>query len=351
MNKMKILYLYSELVGYQISILKEYVEKYNADVHVMSWDKKKIKPYIPEAIDGVSYYKRSEYTREQILSLAFRINPDIIYISGWMDKDYLYVTKRMKKRKVPIVTAFDDVWKGTLRQKLGAFVFPFYFRKFFTHAWVAGPYQFEFAKKMGFSNNEIIFDTLSADTNGFKTELNTAGSVSEFNSFLYVGNFRKVKGVDILAEAFEIYRNKYGGSWSLICVGNGELEYLLSDNPNIHLYPYSSSEEIVKISKGASVFILPSRQDQWGVVVHEFCCLGMPLLLSQNIGARASFFINGFNGLEFKLNSSIQLAEQMLKFENMDKNLLVQMGNNSLLLSKKISVQTAAANFISVLKE
>lgn len=351
MNKIKILYLYSELVGYQMPIFKEYVTKYDADVHVMNWDKNKIKPYIPESIDGVVYYKRSEFSKVGILELAKKINPDIIYVSGWMDKGYLYVTQKMRKQNIPVVTGFDDIWTGSLRQKIGAFIFPFYYRRYFSHAWVSGPYQFEFAKKMGFSNNEIIYDMLSADTNKFIAKSSSEVNSSETNSFLYVGNFRKVKGVDVLAEAFKIYSNKYGGTWNLICIGNGELEYLLKENPKIELFPFLTSEEIVEISNRASVFVLPSRHDQWGVVVHEFSCLGMPLLLSENIGARAAFFVNGFNGLEFNNNDSTQLAEQMFKFEKMDKNELRVMGNNSLLLSKKINIQTAAANFISILRK
>lgn len=346
-NKLKILYLYSELVGYQIPIFKEFVTKYNADVHVMSWDKNKIKPYIPELISGVTYYKRSDYSKEKILSLAFHIKPDIVYISGWMDKAYMYVTKRLKKKKIPIVTAFDDIWTGSARQKLGALLFPFYFKKYFTYAWVAGAYQFEFAKKMGFKNNEIIFDMLSADTSLFSIKKNQKSSLQK--SFLYVGNFRKVKGVDILIEAFKIYKKEFYGQWNLICIGNGELESLLMNVPGIKLYPFLTSPEIIDISSKSDVLILPSRHDQWGVVVHEFTCLGMPLLLSENVGAKSALFINGFNGFEFKNNSAKELAKQMCRFEKLSFKDLELMGHNSHQLSKKISVSTSAANFISII--
>ncbi len=350
-DKIKILYLYSELVGYQIPIFKEYTTKYNAEVHVISWDKRKLKPYIPVAVEGVTYYKRSDYTKEMIFSLALNIDPHIIYISGWMDHGYLYVSKRMKKRDVPVVTAFDDMWRGTLRQKVGALIFPLYFRKFFTHAMVAGPYQFEFAKKMGFKNREIIFDMLSADTSVFNCDVKTLRKKKLQKAFIYVGNFRQIKGVDLLIEAFEIYRNKLNGTWELICVGNGELEPLLKRTSNVKLFPFSSSQEVKEISNGADVFILPSRNDQWGVVVHEFACLGLPLLLSENIGAKTAFFINGFNGLQFNNSSANELAIQMSVFEKMDLGTLISMGENSYMLSKRINPSTSAANFISILNQ
>jgi glycosyltransferase involved in cell wall biosynthesis len=351
--QLKILYLYSELVGYQMPIFKTYVEKYKARVHVVNWDKNKIKPYSPPPIEGVTFYKRSEFSKEDLLIFTQKIQPDIIYISGWMDKGYLYVTKRMKKENIPIVTAFDDIWKGSIRQRIGALIFPFYFKKFFTHAWVAGPFQFEFAKRLGFKNSEVIFDMLSADSSIFQIDkgniMNT--NIAQSKSFLYVGNFRQVKGVDILLEAYNIYRNIYNGKWKMICVGNGELENSIKQNIDIEVLPFSSYETLKEISKRTSVFILPSRHDQWGVVTHEFVLMGMPLLLSENVGAKATFLIEYFNGLIFRDNSATDLAKKMLAFSNFTDSELNEMSKNSYILSKRINVSTSAANFMSIINK
>jgi glycosyltransferase involved in cell wall biosynthesis len=351
-NYMKILYLYSELVGYQIPIFETYVNSYHAHVYVMSWDKNKLKPYVPPDLHGVIYYKRSEYSKYDIMDLTNEINPDIIYISGWMDKAYLYVVKRMKKRRVPIVAGFDDIWTGTLRQRIGSLIFPFLFRKYFTYAWVAGPYQFEFAKKIGFKNRDIIFDMLSANTNIFKSDIKSIYQKKVSKTFLYVGNFRKVKGTDILIEAYNLYLNNYNGTkWKLICVGNGELGKELKNDENIEVISFASTEEIVEISKRADVFILPSRHDQWGVVVHEFVSLGMPIILSENVGAKATFFINGFNGFQFRNKSATDLAQKMIEMSNLDAENISNMGINSYVLSKRININTSAANFISILSK
>jgi len=348
---MTILYLYSELVGYQVSIFKEYVSAYNAQVHVVSWDKKKIKPYSPPPVDGVSYYKRSEFKKETLLQFVLELKPDIIYVVGWMDDAYLYVTRRMKKQRIPVVIGFDDMWIGSLRQRIGALIFPYYYKKYFTHAWVAGAYQFEFAKKVGFKNNEIIFDLLSADTSVFKYDARLMNDDQPVpKAFLYTGNFRHVKGFDILIKAFDIYRNKLQGEWKLICVGNGEFESLARNMNGVEVYPFLSSDELVKISTQAGVFVLPSRKDQWGVVIHEFCCLGMPILLSESVGARSAFFINGYNGLMFFNDSAEELADKMLEFANMNTEDLRKMSSNSIFLSKKISIASSAANFMSLIR-
>ena len=58
---MTILYLYSELMGYQIPVFKEYVTSYNAKVHVVHWNHKKLTPYVQTSIEGDTYYNRSDF--------------------------------------------------------------------------------------------------------------------------------------------------------------------------------------------------------------------------------------------------------------------------------------------------
>lgn len=336
-------------MGYQLPIFKEYVNKYDAEVHVVHWDYKKLTPYYPPEIEGVWYYKRSNFSLKKLRAFVTKTNPDIVYVSGWMDKGYLQAILPLRKRGVPVVTAFDDIWLNTIRQRLASVLFPIIKSFFFSHAWVSGPYQFEFAKRLGFKNNEIIFDMLSADTSVFQEDSLKENTSTGTKSFLYVGTFRCVKGVDILIEAFNTYINKYNGKWKLFCVGNGELENDLLKNKNIKILPFSNSNEIIQIAKNSNVFILPSRHDQWGVVVHEFTSLGFPLLLAENIGAKPLFFINGFNGFRFKNNSADHLAELMYKFEKLNDSELNTMGLNSKILSKRINSITSAANFMSIL--
>ena len=266
-----------------------------------------------------------------------------------MDKGYLKTAKEFRKRQIPVITGFDDIWTGSLRQKIGKLIFPFVYKKYFSHAWVAGPYQYEFAKKLGFKNSQVIFNLLSANTYNFSNEKITANESAK--TFLYVGNYRKVKGVDVLFEAFQIYKNKYKGQWRLVCVGNGDIEELLKTNKDIELFPFSNEKELLDIAKKCSVFILPSRHDQWGVVVHEYTSLGFPLLLSENVGALPTFFINGFNGFLFRNNSPEELAIRMKEMSDLKQEDLIDFGKNSILLSQKINPKISAASFASILTE
>ncbi|WP_041245362.1 glycosyltransferase [Geotalea uraniireducens] len=348
---MKILYLYSEVMPYNIPVFEKYVQKYNAEVHVVHWDHKKLTPYKLPKLDNVIYYNRSDYTKHQLKQLANKVKPDIVYISGWMDKDYLAVVKNIKDQGVPVVTGFDDQWKGDFRQRLGSFVFPFLLKKYFSHSWVAGPSQFEFAKRLGFKDSEIISNLYSCNTLLF----NKAMEYLEIKTknypkyFLYVGRFVSVKGIDLLVDAYKSYQSKYNGNWKLICIGNGDLKYLFENNPGIEVFDFLNQAEILAIIKRAGVFILPSRFEPWGVVVHEFVSAGMPLILSENVGARSTFLIDNFNGLSFTNNSAENLAKAMSTISSKTDSELIEMSKNSFFLSNKINPEIVAASFMSIL--
>lgn len=55
-NKIKILFLYAEIMSYNVALFKEYVKSYNAEVYVVHWDKQKKTPYIAPEIEGVKYF-------------------------------------------------------------------------------------------------------------------------------------------------------------------------------------------------------------------------------------------------------------------------------------------------------
>jgi len=353
MTKFKILYLYSELMGYQIPIFKEYVDTYGAEVDIVHWDHKKLTPYQPPALDGVSYYKRSDFSVRQLKEFVIKSNPDIIYISGWMDKSYLMAIRQMRKRGVPVVTAFDDIWYKTLRQKVASIFFPMIKHLFFSHAWVAGPYQFEFAKRLGFKNNEIIFNCLSADTALFNSIY--LESISDKNAnyphrFLYVGRFEKIKGVDILAQAWmNLKARNESKDWELTLIGNGSLYESISAISEINIINFQQPEELVNEIKKYGCFILPSRLDQWGLVLHEFAAAGFPLICSDVCGAAPIFVNKNYNGFIFKSDDLFDLQKQMLKIINSNDTELFYLANKSHAMGQKITPELSASTFVSLI--
>lgn len=341
--KPKILYLYAEVMGYTLATIEEFV-KCGYEVHIIHWDKNKKTPFFFNKKAGLFFYNRSELSSKAIFQLYKKINPAIVIVSGWMDKAYLLASMRIRFDSTPVVLALDTQWTGSLKQKLFYSLIKTKFcLLFYSHAWVPGVKQFEFARNLGFPDSSIIQDLYSADIKNFTLKKNSFS-----RRFLYVGRFEKSKGLfDLLMAWDSLGKNKKG--WELHLIGNGSLFNLLKTNNTVLVRSFMQPKDLKKEIKKGGCFILPSTYEPWGVVVHEFATSGFPLILSDKVGARFSFLISGFNGYIFKSADFQSLAEKMQKIIGKSDSKLYQMGKNSMNLSKRITPKTSAKNLLSIL--
>jgi len=348
---MKILYLYAELMGYQIPVLKEYVTKYNAEVHVIHWDHKKLTPYKPPVVKDIHYYNRSAFSIKQLKGFVFNFKPDIVYISGWMDKGYLAAVRPLRKIGIPVITGFDGIWWGTNKQRLASIIFPYFRNFFFSHAWVAGPYQFEFAKRLGFKNTEIIFNCYSADIKLFNSAYEDSIEKKKEkypHRFLYAGRLESIKGIDLLINAWNEIREN-NKDWELCIIGNGSLYNYVASNPNIIVLDFMQPELLIREIENAGCYILPSKFEPWALVLHEFSAAGLPVICSDICGAAPVFVTPEFNGFIFKSCNVSDLKQKMLKIINSSDDELILMSENSHKIGQKITPEIAAASFMSIL--
>lgn len=61
----------------------------------------------------------------------------------------------------------------------------------------------------------------------------------------------------------------------------------------------------------ADVFVLPSAREAWGLVVNEAACAGLPLLLSDQVGAAADFVELGKTGYVYRAGDVDGLTKRM----------------------------------------
>lgn len=347
---MKVLYLYSEVMGYTLATIHELV-KSGVEVHVVHWDHKKLTQYQHPAIDGVYFYRRSTMTVEQIGILARKLSPNITVVSGWMDKGYLSIARVLRKNNLPVVVGLDGQWLQAPRQFVARIAGHLgLLSHYFSHAWVAGPYQYEYARKLGFVKSQIVYDLYSADITLFNRVYRSSITRKEKaypHRFLFVGRLESIKGLDVLIAAWESL-SMVRGEWELHLVGDGSLQSVLSKVPDVVLKPFMQPDALIQEVKTAGCFILPSRGEPWGVVVHEFAAAGLPLLVSNAVGSAPTFLINGYNGFSFLKNDSVSLAKRMLEIiESSDASLRL-MAQRSHELGQRITPELSAANLISL---
>lgn len=139
---------------------------------------------------------------------------------------------------------------------------------------------------------------------------------SQRKKVMYVGRLVKGKGIELLIEAIApLLREDV--SLSLVLVGGGELENELRNRVDsmglenqIVFRGVVCSRSVPKLLRQASMLVLPSELDGWGIVVNQALQAGTPVVVSDSCGS-AELVANGENGYIFRTGDVNNLQECM----------------------------------------
>lgn len=169
--------------------------------------------------------------------------------------------------------------------------------------------------------------------------------------FLFVGSINPRKGLHLLLEACVLLQRKGFHDYTLLVVGDGpqreELEAFSQKHGLEDRVQWAGRVEYSNLGayfRSADVFVLPTLEDTWGLVVLEAMIFGKPVLSSKGAGA-VEMVLEGENGYCFDPRNPEGLAEAMGRFID-DPSLIVSMGQKSQQLIAQYSPK-AAAQFLA----
>ncbi|MFN8714082.1 MAG: glycosyltransferase family 4 protein [Bacteroidota bacterium] len=324
---MKVLFLYTEIAGYTLACMRALTAS-GADVHLVRWPVNQEAPFDFDFGERLNVYSRKDFSDEQLQSLAQKISPDAIVCSGWIDKGYTAVCKKWRSR-IPVILAMDNKWTASSKQQLARLAAPFTLKRTFNRVWVPGVSQREFALKLGFSEATIRTGFYSADVPQFSgyADAHAAEKAVAFpKRFIYTGRYYDFKGLPELWRAF-IRLRETGCNWELWCAGTGDLVPVKHEG--IKHLGFVQPSELGELMRQTGVFVMPSRTEPWGVVLHEFAAAGFPLICSREVGAASAFVSNGINGYLYDAGNEDALFELLLSITKLSNDELLNMGKHS----------------------
>jgi glycosyltransferase involved in cell wall biosynthesis len=336
---MRVVFLYTELAAYTIACLKKASEA-GFTCHVLRYPVNKEAPFLFKGNSSITFYNRSDFSELELKKTIAELKPEIIFCSGWNDKIYLRTCKHFRKLGVKTVLCMDNHWGYSLRKLAASILSPIMIKPSFTYAWVPGDIQRSFALKLGFRIDEIFDGFYSADSDFFSEIFRLQKPTKERKfpkCFLYVGRYYEFKGLKTLWDAFIELQTEHPNEWELHCVGTGELPPV--KHPKIKHYGFMQPEMIGDLIENAGVFVFPSLFEPWGVAVHEMSLAGMPLVLSDKVGA-ASKFLSVENGFQFRAGSKLKLKECLKMVVECGDEKLVEMSSYSHLKGLQITTDT-----------
>ena len=334
----KALFLYTEIAPYFMACVERLVKDHEVEVHIVRWPVNKEAPF--EFIPGprITIHERRDLDDAELLALAARIDPDIVFSSGWVDKGYLKVCRAVRRKGRPSVMCSDTAWRGDQRQQIAVLLARFWLKRTFSHAWATGSSQALYASRLGFRKSRIRRGFYSADVERF-APLAAQFAETKANKFphrfLCVARYIATKGQQDLCDAFaELCDEERAGDWDLWLVGTGELQEQVQfsksgSHGRIKHLGFVQAHDVPKVMEQCGVFVLPSSYEPWGVVVHEHACAGFPLILSSKVGASEMFLREGANGQRFFGGSVDHLKVAMRWIISRHDDDLVKMGGMS----------------------
>jgi glycosyltransferase involved in cell wall biosynthesis len=155
--------------------------------------------------------------------------------------------------------------------------------------------------------------------------------------FLSSGSLIYRKGYDLAIQAFNLLDDRIKSKVEYWILGDGPLlTYLQSlRNPGltVRLMGFVEPSDIPKYFNSASVFMLTSRYDGWGVVVNEAIAAGLALIVTNTCGAAE--YVNNDNGFVVKCDA--QEISEKISYLVLNPKISVKFSDYNIQLAQSIS--------------
>lgn len=173
-----------------------------------------------------------------------------------------------------------------------------------------------------------------------KASLKRELGIREDRMLLTIGQFIPRKGFDILLNAAKNLPKD-----TAICIVGGEPteEYIALRKElglsQVYFQGFKKKDELSKYYRAADLFVLPTREDIWGLVINEAMAYGLPVITTDRCGAGLELVEDGVNGYIVPVEDADALAEKMLTLLSSD---LEKMGQASLEKIRPYTIENMA---------
>jgi glycosyltransferase involved in cell wall biosynthesis len=294
---MKILFLTNIPSPYRVHFFEELsksceltvlYEKRNASDRNDSWiyETKQKKPYQEIYMKALIAQSSSAFC-PQVTQYLNKEEYDLIIVGVYSTLTGMYAILNLKIRKIPYVISCDGgITCNTVSLK--AKLKKFFFGK--AQAFLStGTMCDEYIMCYGGDKSRIYhYPFTSLHEKNIDTRVVTVAereklrqelSMTEDKIIISVGQFIYRKGYDILLEAANQMKDAYG---IYIIGGEPTKEYLdLKDKyhlEQVHFIDFKTKEELQSYYHAADLFVLPTREDIWGLVINEAMAAGLPVI-------------------------------------------------------------------------
>jgi glycosyltransferase involved in cell wall biosynthesis len=358
-RKIKVLYLVNIPSPYRVNFFNElgkmcdltvFFERKTSNGREESWFKNDFTNFKPVFLNGIKINKNTAMCFS-VLRYLKKQRYDFIIIGGYATPTGMLAINYLKFKKIPFGLNAD----GGIENKNEIFLKKFLKKYFISSAnfWLStSDTTSNYLKYYGAKQDSLYlypFTTLSQRDilidpveNKIKKKLREKLNIHEEKIILSVGQFIYRKGFDLLLKGSKELPKDYG---VYILGGKPTQEYLQLkerlDLDNVHFISFKSKEELKEFYMASDLFVLPTREDIWGLVINEAMAYGLPVITTNKCVAGLELVKDNQNGFIVPINNHRILTKRIEELIE-DKNLLNKMGRNSLIKIKRYTLENMA---------
>lgn len=178
----------------------------------------------------------------------------------------------------------------------------------FSGALVGGPRHVAYRRFLGFRARPVLTGYDTVDMARVRAQAVDEGGAPILawgqRPFVFVGRFVAKKNIIFLLEAYALYRREARSkARHLLLVGGGEMEgavrakiAALGLEDSVDITGFVDAAEVSRRLSCGLALLLPSTEEQWGLVVNEALAFALPIVASEVAGSRDTLVHNLING-------------------------------------------------------
>ena len=263
--------------------------------------------------------------------------PRVITVPGWRYKLFNRFRDEVHANGGKVIVGVDNNYEVSFKEVIKSLQVRLVYRRRYEGFWVPSVSGRKLMRFYGVPENKIFTGSYSADGSLF---CDGAPLPDREKRLLFVGRFNDRKNVLCLCNAFLRANQITRQEWTLEMCGCGPLKDILPKTPEIIIHDFVQPEELAGIYQKARAFILPSKEEHWGLVLHEAALSGCVILASKRCGASDDFVEDGVNGFLFSPFSCAQMTTVIANVMRMTDKQLLSAQQKSLGLGQKVSTQS-----------
>lgn len=196
---------------------------------------------------------------------------------------------------------------------------------------------------------EILTEPLCRDE---KKNIKRSLNIKEEIMILSVGQFIYRKGYDLLLEAIKDIDEKVG----VYIIGGKETEEYKNikqkyNLKNVYFLDYMDKKMIKYFYKAADLFVLPTREDIWGLVINEAMAYGLPIITTENCVAGMEMIVQNKNGWIIQNEDIYELKDTINYAISINEESRMEMSKECISTATKFSIENMAERHIEIFNE